>query len=624
MFHLLKLTIMTKKENVKKLSLWQKIRLMYNLKFKKRIPEELRFGAIDIMSVNQVRAFRHNILGFSDEELHPLFAERNCKKLKKICGSSLLERIFKHDDADEIRAYLSIDFFEIPEDWAEKYFVNRSIDEFFKPYLDSHDNWLPGAVVNLLIERGQEMLLLYYINQFKEDECHNIDQKLLFKSSMETAKYAFAEKFLDDDGCEETICYILENGDEELVKKLLQKTKIPSDKAWELLFARENPDFIDLVIEKLDHSSGALPDIFWDELLKKGSIEQIKKCIDRHPLDTQDELRLVCSENNEAILHYLKTVQRPFEELYSENYMFSHADKTVLDYYRNNICLPYTEERALIKEGNVEKICTYLKSKREINDMNAVLLVETSFSTEVLKTFIEECKISDIIEVALLKRNLKAMSSFYITRLINDKKHLSAAAEAMLIKTGDFSLIKQYLSSISYELSDEAKKAILYRGDASLLAEFVKADGYIDEDVIVEFVNNTSYEILSSYFAANISLPEQGEVALVKRNQPNLINAYISAFENFSAEGEVALVQLKNIKLLKYYIQTAHELYEMAEKELLLLGDEELFLSYIEQTPLFNDNEVELVKLGHHAWLDAYIEKYNLCDEAALEFAKVY
>ena len=317
-------------------------------------------------------------------------------------------------------------------------------------------------------------------------------------------------------------------------------------------------------------------------------------------------------------------VKKPFQELLTETYLFHHADKDVLDYYRENICLPYTEERTLFKEGSAEKICAYLKSEKEINAMNAVLLVETCPSTEVLKTLIENHDFPDIVEVALLKRNLKAMSSFYVTRLIKDKKHLSVAAEAMLMKAGDFSLINEYLTSISYELSNEAKKAILYRGDASLLAEFGKADGFIDEDVIVEFVNNTSYEVLSSYFSANISLPEQAEVALIKRNQPNLIKAYISAFENFSAEGEVALVQLKNIKLLKYYIETAHELYETAEKELLQLGDEELFLAYIEQTPLFNDNEVELIKLGNRAWLDAYIEKYNLCDDAASELARKY
>ena len=236
---------MEKEKDVKKLSFWQKIKLWYNLKFKNLIPEELRFGAIDAMSVDQVRTFRYHILGFSDEELHPLFAERNREKLKAIWCPSLPERIINHDDADEIRAYLSLDSVEIPKNWAEKYFVNRGIDEFFKPYLNSHGDWLPNKVVDLLIEKEQEILLLYYINQFKDDECHNINQTLLFKSTMETAKYAFAEKFLDDDGCEDTICYILEYGDDELVKKLLKKTELSSDKAWELLFARENPDFID-------------------------------------------------------------------------------------------------------------------------------------------------------------------------------------------------------------------------------------------------------------------------------------------------------------------------------------------------------------------------------------------
>ena len=288
---------MEKKENAKELSFWQKIKLKFSLKFKNAIPEDCKFGAIDAMSVKQVEKFRYLIIAFEADDLHPLFEERNADKLKVICSYShcakdIMEYLAKTNNNDEIRAYLRFCNRDISVEWAEKYFINHNADDFFKPYLESHDNWLPEEVVDLLIEREQELLLLYYIGLFKEDDCHNINQELLFNSSMETAKYAFAEKFLNDSGCKETIHYILKYGDDALVEKLLNKYALSSDEEYKLLFEDVNPKFLDLAIEK--KQSGGASDVFWSYILESVLISSILMPVMSINLSQARTTRLFC------------------------------------------------------------------------------------------------------------------------------------------------------------------------------------------------------------------------------------------------------------------------------------------------------------------------------------------
>ena len=624
---LLKLTIMEKKENAKELSFWQKIKLKFSLKFKNAIPEDCKFGAIDAMSVKKVEKFRNLIAELDADDLHPLFEKRNADKLKILCGyGHCAKAIKKHldetDNDDEIRAYLCLNDTEISVGWAEKYFIDRNADDFFKPYLESHDNWLPEDVVDLLIEHEQEALLLYYIGLFEEDDCHNINQELLFNSSMETAKYAFAEKFLDDSGCKETIRYILKYGDDALVEKLLNKRALSSDEEYKLLFEDVNPKFLDLAIEKKQCSQAS--EVFWSYILEKGTIEQILKCIDKFYLDAYDEHQLITSRNDEAILHYLKKVKTPLQTAVTENYLFKHGDEEVLDFYRKNIGLPYAEERALIKEGNVEKICAYLKQENcEINTMNSVLLVETCNDIEVFKILIDEYDFSSIVEVALIRRNILEVTKLYISELLKEKKALSEPAQVEFVKIGDPDLVKKYFITLDYDLCDDAKKALLFRGDFELLTAFCK-EGSVDEDIMVEFVKAASYELLTSYFDNKIAFPPAAEVALIERNQLGLTRAYLTMMGSVSEDAEVALILSKDHRLIKEYLATSDGLHPAAEKELLHLNNDEVFCDYIEQTPLFDENEVELVETGNRAWLEAYTEKYDLGNDALLELAKIY
>ncbi len=619
---------MSEKENVKKLSLWQKVKLRFALKFKKTIPEDCAFGAIDAMSVDLVEKFRYKLLSFNAENLHPLFEKRNAKKLKAICSytqcaKAVIDYLEKDGSEDEIRAYLNFSGYPISLDWAEKYFLNRHIDDFFKPYLESHENHLPDEVVDLLIERKQEEFLCYYISLFKEDEYHNIDRRLLFESSMDVAQHDFAEKFVDDHGCRETICYILKHGNDTLVEKLLNKRALDSDEEYELMFDRDNAKFIDMVIEK--KQSTYLSELFWTGLLVKGSTEQVIKCIDKFSLDEQNEYQLVCGGENEAILHYLEKVKRPFAVVTTENLLFKNGDEEILDFYRKNICLPYAEERTLIKEGDSEKILQYIKRENvELYTMNMVLLVETCSSVDILKTLVETYNFSDIVEVALMRRNIPEVCSMYIEELVKDDEALSIPAEVELIKTGHFELVEKYMRAFKYDLYEESQKALLNRGNIALLKYFCEESAF-DEDIVIDFVKHASFELLKSYFENNVSLNPLAEVALIERNQPGLTKLYLSKVDGISEEGEVALVCLKNFELLKEYIvSTPHGLQLAAEKELLKVADEDLFGFYIERTPLFDENGVELVKSGNRSWIEAYTEKYDLREAAADELAKVY
>ena len=619
---------MQETKNAKKLSFWQKIKLKFYLAFKGVFPEDCLFGAIDMVSVKQAEKFRYKIAAFSKENLLPLFEKRNADKLKVMCSypyicHSIKMFLEQMGDDDAIRAYLSeVDTDTISVEWAEKYFINHNADDFFKPYLEGHSEWLPNEVVELLIKREQEVLLLYYINLFKEDDCHNIDQALLFSSSMETAKYAFAEKFLDDSGCKDTINYILKYGDDALIEKLLNKYALSSDEEYKLLFETGNPKFIDLAIEKKQSSYAS--DTFWSYILEKGSKEQILKCIDKFSLDEPDEYQLVCSQNNEAILHYLKKVKKPLQSVVVENYLFKHGNQEVLDFYRKNICLPYVEERALFKEGSSEAICEYIKREGDkLSETNAVLLIKTCHSDDVLRTLIKECNFTALTEVALLRRNIPEITNLYLSELIKKQKKFSQPAEKEFIKVGESLLILEYLATFNYALCDEAKYALLLRGDIPLLIKFCK-ESSINEDITIKFVKEASFELLAEYFKNNIALPPLGEVTLINRNQVGLTSAYISMMGDISEEAEVELIRLKDFKLLKEYLTTSNGLNPAAEKEFLHVANDDLFCFYIENNPLFDESEVELIKSGNRVWLESYVEKYDLSESAAYELAKVY
>jgi hypothetical protein len=144
--------------------------------------------------------------------------------------------------------------------------------------------------------------------------------------------------------------------------------------------------------------------------------------------------------------------------------------------------------------------------------------------------------------------------------------------------------------------------------------------------MVAKFVKKAPEDMLLSYFENGITLPPKAEVSLIYsqfyRNRIDVIRAYFENINSLSAYGECALIRLKDKDLIKEYLASFRELYQKSEKKLLLLKDKDLFLFYIEQTALFDDNEVLLIQSGLDDWLEAYIEKYNLGGSAAYELAK--
>lgn len=618
-----------KKSQNKKLSLWQKLKLKFWLVFKHTIPEDCKFGAIDAMSVKQVKEFRYPIIAFEAKDLHPLFCERNSAKLKVLCEYSncvgvIKKYLEKNGNDDEIRAFLNLRDKEISLDWAEKYFIGRNPDDFFLPYLKKHLNWLPTDVVTLLIERKQETLLCLYLTTFEKGNKHNINTELLFDSSLEMAKREFADKFVADNGDKHVIKYIFKCGSDELIERLLQEHELSLDEEFCWLFETENPKFIDLAIKRKKQSY--LSPVFWDFLLKKGTVAQINECIDKSYLNNQNVYALVLSENNEAILHYLEKVTEPIEDINAETYLFKHASADVLDFYRKNISLPYEEERKFFKSAGDAEICSYIKqAKHGINTMNAVLLVVSSNSVEVLTALLEKETLSVLTEAHLLRRNIPEVTDFYIKKLINKKQKLSDVGEKEFIKTGDIDLICKYLRAFDYDLNDKGKEALLNRGNAALLSKFCSKASF-DENMVAKFVKNAPADMLLSYFKNGITLPPKAEASLIYsqyyRNRIDVIRAYFENINSLSTCGECALIRLKDKNLIKEYLTSFNDLYQKSEKELLLLKDKDLFLFYIERTALFDDNEIFLIQSGLDDWLEAYIEKYDLGKYAAYELAK--
>lgn len=619
---------MSEKENVKKLSLWQRGKLWYSLKSKGIIPEDCQFGAIDAMSVKKVEELRYKILCFKSENLQPLFCERNSQKLRKICEYSatrklVIEYLDGAENPDDVRAFLSVS--EIPLVWVEKYFIGRKPEEFFLPYLKAHDNLLPEEVVELLIEREQEELLVTYINLFKEGDYHNIPEDLLFESKMEKAKQAFAEKFVSDHGDENVIRYILKYGSDELATKLLQNNHLYSDEDFVLLFERKDPVLIDLVIDKEASDLRDLPTIVVNTLMESPYQGQILKYLENSGLSDEEEFALVHSNNSEAILFYLKKYNEPFYEVQTENYLFEHADEEILDYYRKNIRLPYTEERALVKDGTPEEISAYLK-RNDLFDMNGLLLIEKG-TPETIKCLIEKYEISTASEVALMRRNIPELTQLYLDKLAKAKERLSDLAEAVFVAEAEKG-VSEYLHTHDFELSEEAEKALLYRGDVELSKEFCKDGRGFKEDIAEDFIRHAPQQLILSYLENDFVFPDAAMVALVKRRDAKLLQVCFDKGVDLCEEAEIALLKFGNVDLIKAYLtedcpsQFVQTFSEGAETQLLDLNNEELFMFYINQTPLFESNEVKLVCGHDQKWIDAYIAKYDLSNDASSALAQ--
>lgn len=620
---------MSEKENVKRLSLWQRVKLWYSLKSKGIIPDDCQFGAIDALSVKKVEEFRYKILCFKGENLQPLFTERNSEKLRKICEYSamrklVIEYLDEAENPEGVRAFLAVS--EIPLSWVEKYFIGRKPEEFFLPYLKAHDNHLPESTVDLLIECEQEDLLISYINLFKEGDYHNISEDLLFKSKMEKAKQAFAEKFVSDHGDENTICYILKYGSDELATRLLQNNHLYSDEAFVLLFERKDPILIDLVIDKETSDLRDLPTIVVIMLMESPYRGQILKYLEKHGLSYEEEFALVHSNNSEAILFYLKKNNYPLCSTQVENYLFEHADEEVLDYYRKNICLPYAEERALVKDGTPEEISAYLE-KHDPYDMNGLLLIETG-KPETIKRLIEKYEISSASEVALMRRNIPELTQLYLDKLAKSEERLSDLAEAVFVAEAQKEAVSEYFRTYDYELSDEAQKALLNRGNVELLRDFRDNGNDLKEEITEEFVRHASQKVILSYLENDFVLPEAAQIVLVKRRDAKLLQVCFDKGIDLCEEAEIALLKFGNIDLIKAYLsenspsQFVQSFSEEAETQLLDLNNEELFLFYINQTPLFESNEVKLICGHDQKWIDAYIALYDLSDVASSALAQ--
>lgn len=621
---------MSEKENVKKLSLWQRGKLWYSLKFKGIIPEDCQFGAIDALSVKQVDKFRYKILSLSDENLHPLFTKENSEKLRTLCQYSgictnVKDYLERAGSPDEIRAFLLVTP-EISLDWAEKYFIGHNPEEFFKPYLEAHDNMLPDEVVDFLIQHEQEELLLIYISLFKEDEYHNISEHLLFGSKMEKAKQTFAEKFVCDHGNEDTIFYILEYGNDELVTKLLHNCYLSSDESFALLFNRENPALIDLVFDKSLSGSRHFPTIVVNTLLESSYQNQILKYLEHYQLNDDEEFSLVIGNNSEAILFYLKKNNKPFYDVQTENYLFEHASDEVLDYYRQNIRLPYAEERALIKNSTSKEILAYLE-KHDLFDMNGLLLIETG-TYETIKCLIEKYEISSASEVALMRRNIPELTQLYFDKLAQFEKCLSDIAEATFVTNAQAEVVSKYFQFSHFKLSDEAQKALLYRGDKEILREFCNGSCGFQEDIVEDFLKHAPQQLILSYLEDDFFFPDTAMVALVKRRDAKLLQTCFAKGIDLCEEAEIALLNSKNIEFIKAYLteernsRCVQSLYEKTEALLLNLHNDDLFMLYIKQSPLFNNNEVKLVRECNQTWLDAYIAKYDLSSDASRALAQ--
>jgi len=618
------------KKEIKKLSLWQKVQLLFCLYFKRTVPKELRFGAIDAFSLKQYdKALEIILKEFTDEEFEPILLPENRKKLVKFYWHNpFRERIYQYviekATDDEVLNFFCVKEYPVSLPMVEKYFIKQDPEKFFKPYLDVHD-WLSDEVVDFLIEKKQEDLLCIYIDSFKATDHHNIDEEALFASDMEKVKQAFTEKFLDDKGNNDAICYIMEYGSDELVTKLLQKDRLYTLEAYALLFDRRDQVLINMIVENANNSQQSLPTEVVNTLLESSYQTQILNYIKKHKLEDGEIFTLVKSNNTEAILTYLKKSDEPLPDAFTENYLFEHASSEVLDYYRKNFCLPYKEERELIKLGKNPEIAQYLE-KNALADMNDLLLIENG-TPEIIKILLEKYEISAASEVMLIRRDIPILIKLYISKLEEAKKPFSPVAEALFVAKSELSLVETYLKMRQYTLSDRAQKALLNRGDASLLDTLCQKGQGVTLEVAKDFLKNGDKKTILSYMDKGFFIaPEATQVALVERKDADLLRKSFAKEIDLCEDAEVALLELKDPSLVKAYLSVPsfapRSLFEESEEMLLDLNNEDLFLFYIKQTPLYENNEVELVLKDCPKWLDAYVAKYNLCPAASNELAE--
>lgn len=623
-------------EKVKKLSWLQMYKLRHDLKHYGLITEAYWPYVIDSLSEKDFShgLYRGVVELLSFDYLHPLFAERNIKKLKRLCEytrrrNQLANLVLEHGTDDEVRVFLSVadlDKISSSQKFVDKYFAARDPKEFLEPYVKAHECYLVPSIASSIIAANGDEALAFFINKYTaeiRDSWMSDIEAMLFKSPLERAKAAYAEKFIKikTHFSQAFGDYVLSSGQKDLILTLLPKF-MPSEDNLEALFNLNDEEIFALAIQKLAND---LPNASLEvKLIKSGYPEVIKTYLGMiDELYSEAEKELVLSNQIELIKLYLEKFEDHTE---FESIIFSYASAEVRQLYRTICTLPYGEEKELVLAGDSKLIKEYIK-RHVLYGVNVIRLFKKA-DEDVIKCYLDKelVEISSPAQLVLIRRNSPELNKILIDKLLKDGDTLEDKALCEFIAHGDISLIRRYFDA-SYSISDEVALALYSRKEESLLEYSFNASQ------IELLAKEGSFDTVRWFFQKKMSeCDENFEKGLASRNDLSLVpllRQYIAQKGSaLCAEAELMLFEREDKEtevFLHEYISLVPSLGG-AETEMYLIENnkEELLFLYFAKNHLREDAETLLVQKGNRRLIETYIDKYNLCNDAIEELSSFY
>lgn len=567
-------------------------------------PPECQRAFLNALSVKEFSKVYRNLNRFEAAAFEILLTDKNKKKfdvhIQQGCSlSSFNDAIAAKGSDEQILAMLSVSLGYIPH---SSLLIEQS-EKFFLPVLRKRKS-LPHYVLDNIIERKREDLLIAY---FEEAQPTSFDRSLSYKlmeSSLDKAKEAYITTC--QHLSESAAVYAFRKGDAKLCKEVLSKKLMECNQELEALFNLNNPEFLLLAVDKLNKETEAktanrahgeekddaepycFPEPYETLLMESGCFEAIRAYLSGRILGYNAEIALVKSRNGVLIRLYLESndLEDGLINAAAE-IIFSGQDKDLKSFYLEKYGLPYTLEAKLISDGDCNALCSYISS-HQLCSINAARLMESGL-TEAARLYCEKHGLKKLAATVLMKRGDAEVRHFYVDRLLAEGEHLTDDAEFHFLENGCKEQVFRYITVNSRKLKAQSVTALLNRGDLELIEAYAELFE-IPTEALILFAKLGSKRALETYIAS-YALADEAEEALVERGDCEL--------------------------LIRYFEQ--NELYSKAECKLMQsdfarTGAAVRF--YLDKYDLFEDAEVELVKRGDRAMLDVYIAKHPLGPDA--------
>lgn len=591
-----------------KLSYFKKLLMLWELQQHRTLENfplpECQRAFLNALSVKEFSKVYRNLNRFEAAAFEILLTDKNKKKfdvhIQQGCFlSSFNDAIAAKGSDEQILTMLSVSLEYIPH---SSLLIEQS-EKFFLPVLRKRKS-LPHYVLDNIIERKREDLLIAY---FEEAQPTSFDRSLSYKlmeSSLDKAKEAYITTC--QHLSESAAVYAFRKGDAKLCKEVLSKRLMECNQELEALFNLNNPEFLLLAVDKLNKETEAktanrahgeekddaepycFPEPYETLLMESGCFEAIRAYLSGHILGYNAEIALVKSRNGVLIRLYLESndLEDGLINAAAE-IIFSGQDKDLKSFYLEKYGLPYTLEAKLISDGDCNALCSYISS-HQLCSINAARLMESGL-TEAARLYCEKHGLKKLAATVLMKRGDAEVRHFYVDRLLAKGEHLTDDAEFHFLENGCKEQVFRYITVNSRKLKTQSVTALLNRGDLELIEAYAEL----------------------------FEIPTEALILFAKLGAKRAMETYIASYA-LADEAEEALVERGDCELLIRYFEQ-NELYSKAECKLIQsdfarTGTAVRF--YLDKYDLFEDAEVELVKRGDRAMLDVYIAKHPLGPDA--------